>query len=365
VKITLLANDTTYTYNLRKEILARLIEDGHPVEIVSEILLFEEELTRMGCSLTDLEAGRHGTNPLSDLLLLEKYVSLLRKSKPDLVLSYNIKPNVYGGMACRLLHIPYLVNITGLGTALECDGRLQKLTIKLYRAGAAGAECVFFQNRENERFFREKRILSRKTGVRLLPGSGVALKSHPLLPYPDGDKVQFLFVSRILKGKGIDLYLSAARKFHAERDDTVFHVCGMCDDPAYDSILRAAQRQGFIEYHGQQKEMRPFFAMADCLVHPSWYPEGMSNVLLEAAASGRPVITTDRSGCREAVEDGVTGFVVPVRDEAALTKAIGKMLDRSREERKAMGLAGRAKMEREFDRQIVVDAYMAQIDKLG
>ena len=359
MKIALIANDSTYTYNLRKEIIAKLLEDGYEVEVIGEILLFREELLRMGCSLINVATGRHGTNPFADLLLLERYYSILRKSKPDIVLTYNIKPNVYGGIACSILGIPYYPNITGLGTAVENPGKLQAITIQLYKLGVSKAACVFFQNSENQEFFRKHSMLGKQSRTRLLPGSGVNLEKHKLLHYPKGDIVNFLFVSRILKEKGIDLYLAAARKYYSKK--IIFHVCGMCDSPEYVDIIKQADVSGTIKYHGQQKDIKPFFEMCDCLVHPSWYPEGMSNVLQEAAATGRPIITTNRSGCRELVDDGKTGYVVSIKDEKALIDAIGKFLKLSDIEKEQMGLAGRKKMEREFDRKIVVDAYMKEL----
>ena len=358
-KIMILANDTTYVYNLRREIIRRLIEEGHTVTIVSELLLYQEELKDMGCILIGLDAGRHGTNPLNDLKLLYKYIQILRKEKPSLVLSYNIKPNVYGGIACQMLHIDYLPNITGLGTAVECPGRMQTLTTRLYKWGVAGAQCVFFQNADNEKFFRDRNMLNKKSRTVLLPGSGVNLEAHPVKQYPDGGKVHFLFAARIMKEKGIDLFLAAARKYHSE--NVIFDVCGMCDDENYQLILNEAHEAGVVVYHGLQKDMNPFYEQCSCFLYPSYYPEGMSNVLLEAAASGRPVVAADRGGCRETVDDGVTGYLVPVNDEAAVLEATEKFLSLTWEQRRDMGLAGRAKVEKEFDRQIVVEKYLEEI----
>ena len=359
MKVALIANDTTYTYNLRKEIICKLIEEGYEVSVLGETQLFHEELEEMGCDVLDLSVGRHGTNPLKDLQLLHKYVRFLKSIRPDAVISYNIKPNVYGGMACKYLKIPFLPNITGLGTPVENPGKLQKLAILLYKAGVSNAACIFFQNEENYNFFNKHGMISKRSRTNIIPGSGVNLETHPLLPYPDETAIHFLFVARILKEKGIDFYLAAARKYHSA---TVrFHVCGMCDDEKYLAILNDAQRDGVIVYHGQQKDMSPYFLQCACLLHPSYYPEGMSNVLLEAAASGRPIIAADRAGCREIVDSGETGFIVPIKNEQAVIDAVGSFLDMPWKERKAMGIAGRKKIEREFDRNIVVNEYLKEI----
>ena len=360
-KVMLLVNDTTYAYNLRKEVIEKLVAEGYEVVVVCALLLLQEELKALGCRLIGVETGRQGTNPVEDLKLFAQYLKILRKEKPDTVLSYNIKPNVYGGMACRLLGIRYMPNITGLGTAVEIPGKLQMLTTRLYKWGVAGAECVFFQNSENEKFFRERKMLSKKSRAVLLPGSGVSLEKHQAKPYVSSDTVNFLYIARVMKEKGIDLYLACAKEIHDRYPNTLFHICGMCDDPAYLDILKQAEDAGYIKYHGQQKDMVPFFTMAHCIVHPSYYPEGMSNVLLEAASSARPIVATDRSGCRETVDDGKTGFVVPIKDEPALIAAVDKFMQMNWDERREMGLAGRRKMEKEFDRQIVVKMVVDEV----
>lgn len=361
-KIMLLTNDTTYVYNLRREIIQRLISEGYEVVIATKILLKCNELECMGCRLISVDSDRHGTNPLTDIVLLCRYIEVLRKEKPDIVLTYNIKPNVYGGMACRFLNIKYLPNITGLGTAVEYPGKLQWLTTKLYKWGVSRAKCIFFQNEENMHFFKKHKMLPKKSKVVLLPGSGVNLNAHSILPYTPGSVVNFLFVARLLQEKGIDLYLSAAKRIARKYSNVMFHICGQCDDPKYLKLVKEAEAAGYIKYHGEQMDMIPFFQMAHCVVHPSYYPEGMSNVLLEAAASGRPIIATDRSGCRETMDAGVSGYLIPIKNEEALYQALKNFMKLTWSERQSMGMAGREKIEREFDRQIVVEKYMEQIE---
>ena len=182
------------------------------------------------------------------------------------------------------------------------------------------------------------------------------------MPYPNAQETHFLFVARILKEKGIDMYLEAAKRFSSP---TVrFHICGPFDSPKKKKKVEQAVKDGFVLYHGQQKDMKPFFEQCACLLHPSWYPEGMSNVLLEAAASARPVITTNRAGCREVVDNGKTGFIVPAQEEQAFLKAVEKFLALPWEKRKQMGLNARTKVEKEFDRQLVVKAYVNELKNL-
>lgn len=355
-KVLMLINDTTYAYNLRGAVIEKLISEQVEVVVVAQLLQHQDKLRRMGARLIGVATERHGTNPISDLMLMRAYKRILREEHPDVVLTYNIKPNVYGGMACHQLKIPYFPNITGLGTPVEHPGILQKLTIPLYRRGIAGATCIFFQNSDNRDFFVQHHMLRPGTRTRLLPGSGVDVNQHPVLPWPEEACVHFLYAARIMKEKGIDLFLTAARRY-ADKN-VVFDVCGSCDDESYLSLL---QNEKSIVYHGEQKDMTPFYRKCSCFLFPSYYPEGMSNVLLEAAASGRPVITTDRAGCRETLDDGVTGFLVPIKDEKAVLEAVKKILNMSVAERREMGRRGSEKVRREFDRKLVVQAYLEEI----
>ena len=358
-KAVILINDTTYAFNLRGAIIEKLVGEGFEVAVVGQLLKHKGDLEAMGARLVGVETGRHGTNPFSDLRLMNTYRKILKTEKPDIVLTYNIKPNVYGGMACQMLKIPYLSNVTGLGTPVEKPGKLQKITIQLYKMGVSGAACVFFQNNGNKAFFEQHHMLKANARTRLLPGSGVDLAKHPVLPWPEDEKVHFLFAARVMKEKGIDLFLAAARKF--ANDNVIFDVCGACDDENYKSILN---NEKCVAYHGEQKDMTPFYRECSCFLYPSYYPEGMSNVLLEAAASGRPVIAADRPGCRETLDDSVTGFLVPVNDEKAVLEATEKILKMSSNERKAMGQRGSEKIRREFDRKLVVEAYWEEIQRV-
>ena len=328
-KVALMANDTTYTYNLRAAIIKRLIEEKYEVYVIAEILEFEKELKDMGCNLINIEIGRHGTNPLSDLKLLKKYKKILTEINPDFIISYNIKPNVYGGLASKKLEAKFMPNITGLGTALEYPGLMQKLTIFLNKIGLRKASVVFFQNSENMKFFKEHKILSKNTKMVLLPGSGVDLEKHQLLEYPKDKTIRFLYVARIMKDKGIDIYLETAKTIKEKYPNTEFHICGYCDDNNYKQILDDYEKNNIIIYHGEQTDMVPFFKMANAIIHPSYYPEGMSNVLLEAAAHGRPIVCTNRSGCKETVDDKKSGFIVPIKNTEKVIKAAESIIKMS------------------------------------
>ena len=361
-KILVLINDSSWTYNLRKELLEKLLKEENKVIIVCPIGEYTEELKKMGCEFINTSFSRHGKNIIKDFKLLINYIRTIKFIKPDIVLTFTIKPNIYGGMACRLLKVPYLVNITGLGTALENKSFMQKILIYLYKIALKNVNCIFFQNEENKKFFLEKGFNLKNS--KLIPGSGVSLDRFQLQEYPFEDKnINFVFISRIMKEKGIDQYLEAAKFIKNKYPNTNFHICGFCEDN-YMKILKEYEKKDIIDYHGMIKNVQEFLKNIHCTIHPTYYPEGMSNVLLESCASGKPIITTNRSGCKEIVDDNINGFIINQRDTKDLIEKIEKFLKLSWEEKKEMGLNGRKKMENQFDRNIVIDSYLEKINQI-
>jgi galacturonosyltransferase len=356
----ILANNDVGLYKFREELIEKLITDNE-VYICLPNGEFIENLVELGCVFIPCDLlERHGTNPLKEIKLISWYGKVMKEYNPDLVLTYTIKPNVYGGMVCAKMGIPYIANITGLGTAVENRGCLQLITLTLYRCGLRKAKKVFFQNVDSCNFMIKHKVV--KGGYDILPGSGVNLDRFKVSGYPDDDKVKFLFISRIMKEKGIDQYLEAANEIRKEYPNTEFHICGSCENE-YKGKLDEYIQKNIVIYHGMIREVAQMLEHIHCVVHPTYYPEGISNVLLEACASGRPIITTDRSGCREVVDDGVNGYMIPQKDKDKLVEAIGKFLNLSYEEKKQMGLNARKKVERQFDRQLVVEAYMREVNK--
>lgn len=357
--VLILANNDGGLFKFRRELLERLTKK-YEVSCCVPDGKYVKRLKSLGCQHISCSLlNRRGTNPLQEIRLLWYYRKILRETSPDIVLTYTIKPNVYGGMVCAQVGIPYIVNITGLGSAVENSSILQKITIPLYRYGLRKAKKVFFQNEANRDFMLQKQMVSSPYDV--LPGSGVNLEHYCVLDYPQSDIVEFAFIARITKEKGIEEYLMAAKYFSIKNPRTRFHVCGACEDE-YDEILGQLHNQKVIVYHREVEDVRTIHTISSCTIHPTYYPEGMSNVLLESCACGRPIITTDRPGCREIVEDGINGFIVKQRDSHDLIAKIEKFLALSWDERREMGLAGRTKVEREFDRQIVIKKYMREIE---
>lgn len=362
-KILVMVNRDFVLYNFRVELVERLLQEKYEVYICLPYGEKVDKMVAMGCRFVPVTIDKRGKNPFRDIKLMWAYRQVLKKIRPDMILMYTTKVNIYAGILAGKMKIPYIMNISGLGTALEYKSMIQKPMIFLYKRAARHAKCLFFQNTENQAFFQEHDMY--RGTQRLIPGSGVNLKRWHLMKYPsDANGVEFLFIARVIKEKGIEEYLAAARQIRSEYSDTVFHVLGPCDGE-YGEVLKKCTRDGIIRYHGMVQDTREFLRRAHCTIHPSYYPEGVSNVLLESAACGRPVITTDRSGCRETVEDGVTGFVFEQRNRNALIGCVRKFMKMTNEERKAMGIAGREKMVREFDREIVVGMYMEAIRSKG
>lgn len=363
-RILFLVNHEIVIYNFRLEIVERMLRDGYEVHISSPYGERIEDLIAIGAKYHEIVISRHGMNPISELNLLMDYKKLIKEVDPKIIFGFTIKPNIYGAIAARQAQIPFAANITGLGTAVENDGWKQNIFVWLYRFAFKDIQRVFFQNTENLKFFENKRIALGK--YKLLPGSGVNLSRFPLQEYPcvkDG-VIRFAFISRIMKEKGIEQYLSAAYSIKKKYPNAEFHICGFCE-AEYEGKLNEYQKKNIVIYHGMVRDVEDFLRNIHCFVHPTYYPEGISNVLLEACATGKPIITTDRAGCREVVDDGINGYMIPQRNTKELVLAIEKMINMKNEERKTMGLNGRKKVEKEFDRQIVVEAYMKEVDKVG
>ncbi|MGL4607831.1 MAG: glycosyltransferase family 4 protein [Eubacteriaceae bacterium] len=359
--ILILVNHDVVIYNFRKELVERLLKEGYVVCISCPYGKKIDKLIEIGSEFINTSINRRGINPLVDLKLVLSYFKLLRKIKPEMVLTYTIKPNIYGGLVCSFMNIPYIANITGLGTAIEKEGMIKKVLLKLYKVSLRKVNCLFFQNEANEDYFKEERIAIKN--YRLLPGSGVNLNHFKILTYPSGrETLNFVFIARIMEAKGINEYLEVAKEIKKKYSKVAFHICGFCEE-SYTSIIEKANEISAVIYHGNVDDIREIFKITHCTILPS-YHEGMANVLLESAACGRPVLASNIPGCKETFAEGVSGFGFERKNVVSLTEAIEKFIKLPYEEKKKMGLAGRKYVEENFDRQIVVDAYIKEIEKL-
>lgn len=331
-----------------------------------------ERLRQAGIDVATVPLDARGVSPTADALLTWRYFKLLRRLRPAAYLGFTAKPNIYGSIAAHLCGIPVINNITGLGTAFGPKSWLTTVVSALYRLALARSHMVFFQNPDDAQLFVERGLVRREQ-VGMLPGSGVDLERFAPNAEPaegeDSGPVRFLLVARLLRDKGIIEYVEAARMLRSRQSRAAFQLLGfrVPEDPA--SITQAEleewQEEGVIDYLGPASDVRPLLAKADCVVLPSAYREGVPRSLLEAGAMGKPLITTNTIGCREAVEDGVTGYLCEPRSAAALAEAMQRMVDAGPAERKALGERGRARMELLFDDRIVHQSYREALNGAG
>ena len=351
MKILILTNYDVGLYQFRRELIEALLKENQ-VTISLPYGELVEPLKDMGCVFLDTPVDRRGINPVTDLKLLMKYRRMLRTEKPDLVITYTIKPNIYGGIACRMAKIPYAVNITGLGTAFQKQGTLRKFVTFLYKTALKKAKVVFFENAANRQIFIDEKIVPEGKCC-LLSGAGVNLERYTYAPYPMAEPVRFLFMGRVMKEKGVEELFAAMERLRREGETCSLDVLGSYEEN-YAEQIRNFEAEGWIRYHGYQKDVRPFIAQTHCFVLPS-YHEGMANTNLECAAMGRPLITSDIPGCKEAVIDGVSGLLCQPKNADSLHFAMKRFLSLSNQQRQAMGKAGRQHMEAVFDKNKVVE----------
>jgi len=366
-KILISINTSWNLYNFRAGLIRALVEAGYEVVVAAPPDDYSARVKKLDCRYVPLPMTNKGTNPASDLWLLLRYWLLLRKERPNAYFGYTIKPNIYGSIAAHRLGIPVINNIAGLGAVFMKDTLLTKLVKHLYKLALSKSNTVFFQNEDDRLMFVEAGLVPASITDRL-PGSGVDLVKFayqtPLEKVGLEHKVSFILIARMLFDKGIDEYVNAARLIKARYPQAEFNLLGFLDVQNPAAISRSQMNQwvseGVINYLGTTDDVRPYINSTDCVVLPS-YREGVPRSLLEAAAIGRPIITTNAVGCKEVVDDGVNGFLCRPRDAANLANKLEQMLLLSVAQRTAMGLRGREKIEREFDERAVIGKYLEKM----
>lgn len=361
-RILLLANRDFTLYNFRFELIERLISEGYDVFFSvckgPKVKLIEE----IGAKYCPIEVNGRGTNPIEDLSLIKRIFVLYETVKPDVILLYTTKMSIYGGILARLMRKRYLINVSGLGTAVGQKNKLQTFTIQLYKAATKRANCVFFQNQQNMNFFHERGIACKKEI--LIPGSGVNVEKWNIDDYPGEENgINFLFIARIIREKGIEEYLEVAKRIKKKNSRVHFGILGPIDGD-YEQIIKENEKEGIVKYYGEALDTKEYLKQCHCLIHPSYYPEGISNVCLEAASCQRPVITTNNPGCVETVDDGVTGYIAKIMDVQDLEKKVEEFISISWDDKKRMGEKGRIKVNKEFNRKIVTNCYLKEIGRI-
>ena len=375
--IALLTNNDDDVYCFRLELIQAIIAsgyrmliscpDGPKFDVMEDLGLHKNK----EFVYDDPPIDRRGTSVSKDLRLMNHYRQLFKTYHPAVVLTYTAKPNVYASLVAHHLRIPVINNVTGLGSVVNEKGLKKKLILTLFKSAYTKSSCIMFQNSTNMEI--AKKLGWVKGDCKLIPGSGVALDRFPVQDYPDGgdgitgEPVVFNYIGRILHDKGVDDYIEAAKRIKAKYPRTEFNMLGFIEptESHYESELEELGKQGIVIYRGSQKDVKPWIKRAHAIIHPSTYGEGMSNVLLENASSGRLIITTDNPGCKETVNDGVSGYIYKGGNIEALVEIIENVVHyMPNDVRKNFGLEGRKKVEQEFSREIVIDAYLYKINNL-
>ncbi|WP_448920231.1 glycosyltransferase family 4 protein [Eubacterium sp.] len=349
--ILVIANNDIGLYKFRKELLQKLIDDDNEVYISLPNGNLVQPMVDMGCKFIDTAVDRRGINPVTDLKLFLNYRKMIGKVKPDFIITYTIKPNVYAGIVSAIKHKKYAINITGLGTAFQKQGLFLKLIVMLYKFACKKAHTVIFENCENMKFFLDYGIVKEEQCL-LNAGAGVNLEEYPFEEYPPADKTRFLFIGRIMQEKGIDELFDAAKRIKREYDNVEFDVVGMYEDNYEETVNRLVD-DGIINFYGYQQDVKPFVKQSHCFVLPSWH-EGMANTNLECGAMGRPIITSNIHGCLEAVVDGKTGYLVEKKNANDLYEKIKRFIELPYDEKVKMGQASHDHIAEVFDKKKVV-----------
>ena len=364
-KILILTNSTGGLYNFRIELIEKLISVGYEVyfsvpESIENAKV--KSIIKTGANHIQTSINRRGMNPLQELSLIKKYITIIKEVNPDLILTYTIKPNIYGTYVASRYGKSVIMNITGIGTSLNNNGNLAKLVKKLYKYACDRASFIFFQNESNYLFFTSNGIVN-QSKTKIIPGSGVNInRFYPLKKEKQDQILRFLSIGRIMKEKGIEEYLQSAHNLTKKYTNVEFQILGGFEEEKYKKVIRNIKNQR-VKYLGTSIDVRNQIKEVDCIVNPS-YHEGMSNVLLEGAAMGKPLIASNIPGCREIIADKYNGYLFQPKAVTSLTEKLIRFIELSNEEKERMGENSRKKVVAEFDRTIVIDEYMKVINNL-
>ena len=371
--IIITVNAAWNVVNFRRSLIEAFISDGHTVVVlappdVSKSVM--KDLKLLGCRFLPLEMDRKGINPIKNFALVGRMKKAFREERPDMIFSYTIKNNIFGSLAAAKLGIPFVPNITGLGTAFLSGRFLQKISICLYRYAFRKNLITFFQNHDDKDFFLNHKIITNQQ-ARLLPGSGIDLEYFKSTTYPsDHEETIFLMIARIIRDKGVLEYVETAREIKSKFPNVRFQILGSIDTAnrnAIDAkIVQSWVNEGIIEYLGISDDVRPHISRSHCVVLPS-YREGAPRTLIEGASMARPIIASDVPGCREVVENSKTGYLCKARNKNDLMRCVKDFMSLKHEDKVLMGRLGREKMVKNYDDSIIKQAYrkVLEIDNIS
>lgn len=359
--IAVISNTSWYLYNFRLRMMLALRDAGYQVIAMAPLDSYSEKIMDQGIHFVPIKLNRRGTNPLVESVFLVKLFRCIQRVYPCAILSFTPKINIYASLCARILRIPIIVNVSGLGFVFTHVSILTRIVNLMYRIAFQHASKIFFQNNNDLECFLEQHIVDRARCERL-PGSGVNTDHFvPVAPESKHGQFIFLLVARLLWDKGIGEYVQAARHIKEHYPDTRFEILGPIDEGNPAAITREQifmwHSEGVVFYHGASDDVREVMATVNCVVLPSYYREGCPRTLLEAASMALPIVTTDTNGCRDTIVDGVTGYLCRPRDAEDLEEKMLKMRLQPEERLHEMGLHGRRKMIEEFDESIVINRY--------
>ncbi len=347
--------------NFRRELIETLVKDKYEVLLVCSMKGYDESQIPEGVRVIDVAVDRRGKKAFKDLNQIRQYYKILKRERPDVVLLFTTKCSVYGGIACRLRKQKHIINNSGLVDMSTLSKPVRWVLKMMYRIGYGGADCMMYQNNYERDYFNQ--LLEGKF-YKDIPGSGINLDRYQLKPYPEqSSPITFNYVARIAQFKGIEEYLECARRIKEKYPEIIFRIYGSYDESDYKEVINEMSRNGIVEYQGKHKDMKPAMETCYAVIHPSHY-EGLTNVILEHSATGRASIASDIPGCKEAVDDGITGYLFTVNNVEALVSKVENFIKLPYEKKVEMGRSARRKMENEFDRKIVVNTYMEEINRI-
>lgn len=362
-KVLFLANHYLTLYSFRRELIEKLCREGCEVVLSIPADPENEYFRKLGCRIIETEVARRSLNPIKDIRLTLDYIRLLRREKPDIVFSYTIKPNAYGSIASRITGCRQICNITGTGETLRHSALVRNIVHMLYKVSIRHCEKVFFQNTSDRAYFI-KHGLVREERSAMLPGSGVNLANFAYTPMQEDGETRFIYIGRVMGLKGIDQFIQAARIVRKDRPDAKFYIAGFAEEGRYRELVEKSHAEGLIEYLGFRKDIADWIRRCHCTILPSHGGEGVPNVLLESAATGRACIASRIPGSIDVVDDGKTGYLFTAGNADELAACILRFLSLSFAQRCEMGRAGREKVEKSFSREIVISAYMDEIARI-
>lgn len=371
IRLIICTNSSWNLINFRSGLIRAFVNSGYEVIAVAPPDEYSERIALLGCQYLPLAMEAKGKNPITELMLFFNFVKLFKSTQPDIYLGYTIKPNIYGSIAARVCGVKVINNIAGLGISFRSRTVFTRILERFYRLALSSSNRVFFQNEDDKGHFLRLGLVSSDLADRL-PGSGVDLNRFPVKPmlsFDRGRPFRFLVICRMLWSKGIGEFVEAARLLKARHTDLEFCLLGFLNVQNPDAISHLKMdewvTEGVVNYLGYTDNVIDEIYAADCVVLPSYYPEGVPRSLLESAAIGRPIITTDTTGCREVVDHGINGFLCRPRDALDLADKMGRILSLSHQELAQMGRASRRLAEATFDEQVVIQKYLQAIKDIA